>query len=192
MIRSKIVTINGPLGHGKTWLRNRLEDHYKNHSMKRVVAVSFQDPLRRAAMNLVGLNPDTFSYDDFKKTVFHGKTGRELMILLSEEFAKPFYGEQFFVAVMSDAIRKTSLPSNALFVADSNGFEIELDWLRAQPDFDVLSVAIEPAGMKIRRGMPWQADDSRYNLAHKCEVVAENSTLALEKTLGALQRRNWV
>ena len=79
-----------------------------------------------------------------------------------------------------------------VFIADSNGFENELDYFRVQEDVNLLACSIEPLHLRDRRGLPWIEGDSRFNLAAKCTLVAEDSTEMLGKLGAALNRRGWV
>lgn len=187
----KLVTINGPLGVGKSWTADRVTELLKGRPVA-VHRVSFQDPLRKAAMALLGVNPELVSYDDFKKTEYLGKSGRRWMIDMSEEFAKS-HDEEFFSKIMHQTMRFTHRPygKKHIFIADSNGFESELAYFRVQLDIDLLACSIEPPG-SAERGEPWIPGDSRYNLAHKCTLVHEDSTTMAHAILNALERRGWV
>lgn len=189
----RFVAINGPLGVGKSWVANHLESRIAASSRIRIFRVSFQDVLRKAAMNLLGVpNAD---YDVFKKTDYYGKTGRQWMIDLSESFVKP-HRETFFSEVLHDSMRDLMLTvpmgTKNLFIADSWGFESEINYFRAQLDVDTLTCAIEPPGLHERRGLPWVAGDSRYNLAAMASVIAHDSTSMLELLQRALDRRGWI
>lgn len=189
-MRMKLVTINGPLGVGKSWTADRVTELLRGRPVV-IHRVSFQDPLREAAMALLGVNPAHVSYDDFKRAEFMGASGRSWMIRLSEDFAKKFDPE-FFSKVMHQKMLLTPQPANKkhIFIADSNGFESELDYFRVQTDIDLLPCSIEPEG-SAPRGEPWIPGDSRFNLAHKCNLVHEDSTTMAHAILSALERRGW-
>lgn len=191
--KMNLVTINGPLGCGKTWTVDRISAMNQNVIFHRV---SWQDSLKKAAMALLGV-PIHFSYDLFKKTDYYGKTGRQWMIDLSEGFVKQ-HDPLFFSKVMHSTMQMEHA-NHALmthkkhvFIADSNGFENELDYFRVQEDVNLLACSIEPLHLRERRGLPWIDGDSRFNLAAKCTLVAEDSTEMLGKLNAALQRRNWI
>lgn len=188
--KMNLVTINGPLGVGKTWTVDRLAAMNPDVLFHRV---SWQNCLRKAAMALLGVHEIQVSYDVFKKTDYFGKTGRQWMIDMSEGFAKR-HDELFFSKVMHQTMRDTILVPRKkhVFIADSNGFENELAYFKVQEDVNVLACSIEPPDMKERRGLPWIDGDSRFNLAAKCSVVAPDSTEALVLITGALQRRGWI
>lgn len=189
----RFVAINGPLGVGKSWVASNLEKGVAASSRTRIFRVSFQDVLRKGAMNLLGVpNAD---YDVFKKTLYYGKTGRQWMIDLSESFMKP-HRETIFSEILHDQMRDHMLTvpmgTRNLFIADSWGFESEINYFRAQADVDTLTCAIEPPGMDTLRGKPWITGDSRYNLAHMASVVTPDSTKMLENLIRALHRRGWI
>ena len=144
-------------------------------------------------MTLLGVpNAD---YDEFKKTIYYGLTGRQWMIKCSEEFMKPI-DETIFSKIlyqhMEDIILISPIGTRTLFVADSWGFESEGMFFRTRQDVDVLACCIEPPGMEVRRGQPWVVDDSRYNLANQCSVIAPDSTSMLQQLIAALNRRGWI
>ena len=189
----KFVMINGPLGIGKSWVATNLEKHIAATSRTRIFRVSFQDALRKGVMNLLGVpNAD---YDAFKKADYYGLSGRQWMIKCSEEFMKTV-DETIFSKILHDHMRDLMLQvpigTRAIFVADSWGFESEGMYFRTQPDVDILTCCIEPPNMVERRGQTWIAEDSRYNLAHLCGVIATDSTTMLQQIVAALNRRGWI
>lgn len=189
----KFVAINGPLGVGKSWVAKHLEQELAVTSRTRIIRVSFQDCLRKGVMALLDV-PD-WNYDEFKKTEFYGKTGRQWMIDASEDFMKnqdPYIFSKILHNRM--VLMRDEIPHDrrALFVADSWGFDSEMDYFRAQVDVDTLACSIEPPNMVDRRGMPWIEGDSRFNLAHKSNVVASDSTNMLKQLKAALDRRGWI
>lgn len=188
----RFVAINGPRGVGKSWVADHLEQRIAATTRVRIHRVSFQDVLRKGAMNLLGVpNAD---YDSFKRSTYFGKTGRQWMISLSEDFMKIQAEEQVFSMIlhetMNDIMLSVPIGYKNLFIADSWGFESEINYFRVQPEVDVLACSIEPPG-HAHRGEPWITGDSRYNLAHMASVVAEDSTSMLEKLERALDRRGW-
>lgn len=185
----KLVTLNGPLGVGKSWAADRVAQLLPDLMIFRV---SFQDPLRKAAMALLGVSESQVPYSVFKDTIYFGLTGREWMIQMSEDFAKQ-REPLFFSKVMHLTMRNQLQPvkRKAIFMADSNGFESELDYFRVQPDIDLLACSIEPPD-SAPRGTPWIPGDSRFNLAHKCTLVREDSTQMAHAIVDALERRGWV
>lgn len=184
----KLVTLNGPLGIGKSWTANRVTELLP-HVM--VFRVSFQDSLRKAAMALVEVSEAQVPYSVFKDTDYYGLTGRQWMINMSENFAKK-HDPLFFSRVMHQTMRTQPQPMHkkAIFIADSNGFESEIDYFRVQTDIDLLACSIEPPD-SAPRGTPWIEGDSRFNLAHKCGLVREDSTQMAHAIIKSLENRGW-
>ncbi|QIG67823.1 hypothetical protein EVB53_021 [Rhizobium phage RHph_Y60] len=184
----RLITFNGPMQCGKSWVVRNLKERFSDVTF---VPVSFQDTLAKATQILLGV--EHVPYEEFKKTVYHGRTGRQHMIDVATE--KRRHDEVFFSRVLADrmrhydALRGTAGNKKRLYVADSNGFPDELEFMRAQVDIDLLACSIEPADT-VARGENYPGD-SRFNLAHMCSVVATNSTLMLEAVSAALLRRGW-
>lgn len=189
----KFVAINGPLGIGKSWVAINLEKELATSRRMTIQRVSFQDVLREGTMSLLGV--PKADYDIFKKTQYYGKSGRQWMIDLSENFMKN-HDPYIFSKILHDRMRDIQLITRAthhnLFIADSWGFDSEMGYFRAQADVDTLACCIEPPGMSYLRGQPWTADDSRFNLAHKSSIVATDSTNMLKQLKAALDRRGWI
>jgi len=198
-MKIRIVTFNGPMKCGKSWVCDRLPERFPNTRFERV---SFQDALARGTLALLGLSPaiyGTDAYAEFKETQYYGRTGREWMIFFSEsaKVGNPTIDmadehPNIWTDVMLDSIRRQHFThrSGTVYLADSNGFGDELDYLRGREDVDVLACSIEPPDSPVRGST--YPNDSRFNLAHKCAVVAEDSNLLLDRVSAALQRRNWV
>ena len=196
----RFITMNGPLGVGKSWVGDQLEKYLKtNHPNTRLIRASFQDVLAAGVQRLLGA--EHMDYAEFKLTEFYGLTGRQWLIRTSEEMMKPV-DPMIFSKILYDRMkleteqRKNVLAhgqiKSLLFYADSNGFEDELMFFRSRDDLDLLACSIEPADFTDRRGQPWIDGDSRYNLAHLANVVAPTSTIMLENLIKALDRRNWI
>lgn len=187
-MRMKLVTINGPLGIGKTWTVKRVSELVPHVVF---VRISWQDPLILATQSLLGVTG--MDYDKFKVADFHGLTGRQWMIKMSEDFAKIHGGLTFFSKVMHERMLKTpQVPhKKSIFIADSNGFDHEIDYFKTRADIDLLPCSIEPPDLKDRRGQTWIDTDSRFNLAHKCAIVTEDSTTMAHSIVAALERRGW-
>jgi len=193
-MKIRLIAINGPWGSGKTWLSNQIigpdgDPFFRGTPRK---AVNSSDCLRKAAIALVGA-PDSMPPEVFKSSMFLGLSGRNWMIDLSEKFAKN-YDQDFFSRVayermLSEAAIRTS--HQIIFTNDSVSFDNEMMYFRARSDIDMIGVSIEPPG-SAPRGERWQENDSRYNLAHRCEVVAQDSSTAHKKTIEAMQRRGWI
>lgn len=173
----RLVTLNGPIGCGKSWVVKNLR--------VRTIPMSFQDTLAKSTQVMLGV--EWMDYATFKTTLFNGKTGREWMIIVATECRR--HDEYFFARVLHDRMKHQTHSTERIFIADSNGFENELDYMRSQADVDLLACSIEPPNAPPR-GAQYMGD-SRFNLAHKCTVVSPNSTLMLDALNAALIRRAW-
>lgn len=195
----RFITMNGPLCVGKSWVGDQLEKYLKvNHPSTRLIRADFKDVLAAGVQRLLGV--EHMDYAKFKLTEFYGLTGRQWLIRASEEMMKPV-DPMIFSKILYDkmkvefGIRKNTIAhsrQSLLFYADSNGFEDELMFFRGREDLDLLACSIEPEDFIDRRGQPWIDGDSRYNLAHLCNVVAPTSTIMFENLIKALDRRNWI
>lgn len=185
----KLITLNGPLGSGKSWVADRIPGLVRNFSIQRV---SFQDPLMHGIPAL--MCRDYLPYVDFKKEMIHGQTGRQWMIDVATKMRE--FDPTIFSKLLYDSMlhlyENNRHPQQILFVADSNGFEDELDFFKSRIDVDLLTCSIEPPEYQDRRGELYQPDDSRSNLAHKCTIVQEDSDQMLVAIKTALMRRGWV
>ncbi len=181
----KLMTINGPLGSGKTWVAKQLAIQNPDTAF---VFVSFQYPLRAGTMAMLGLDPDTADYDEFKVTNYFDKTGREWMIFYAT------HAREFDPMIWSRVLHSTmkQVVGIPVFVADSNGFEDELDYFYGQGDVNLYATSIEPPGYENRRGQVYMEGDSRFNLAHRCHTVERDSTQLLASATFGLRARNWI
>lgn len=126
-----VVGFNGPPRSGKDTMARMLAEHMDSQGVKLPVReVGLSMPLRRIAYSMVGWEgrhlegPD---YEDFKVTHFSafGKTGRELMIDVSEKFLKPSYGQAIMAKLLIQGLG--NLPGVVL-VRDT-GFKVEAETL---------------------------------------------------------------
>jgi hypothetical protein len=178
----KLITINGPLGSGKSWTADRIQDLYPYPVTKRL---GFQDKLAEIVRLMFDVPADV-KYDEFKKTEFFGITGRQWMINVSEN-AKALYAPVW----VDIAVAKMRESIGHIYIVDSQGFEAELHHLEGLPGIDLLSISIEPPGT-VPRGEKYQADDSRFNCAHLTQFVAQNSDGAVRILQNEMLNRNWI
>jgi hypothetical protein len=179
----RLITFNGPMQCGKSWVVKNLVRRFPDVNF---IPVSFQDTLAKATQTLLGV--EHVPYEEFKKTQYYGRTGRQHMIDVATE--KRRHDPYFFSRVMADRMRAHPIIARKkLFVADSNGFPDELEFMRVQMDIDLLTCSIEPPDAP-ERGCQYPGD-SRFNLAHMCTIIAKDSTLMLDAVSSAIMRRNW-
>lgn len=187
---AKLITINGPLGVGKTWVSLRLQEYFGIQGIQ-FVDVSFQKPLESLAREMVDA-PKDMPYDLFKKTLFFGVSGRDWMINISEN-AKTLYAP-IWVHKSFNKISKAANQERTIFLADSQGFPIELAFLDEKADrkeLELMTISIEPPDKTHLRGKLWQENDSRFNLAHMTQYVAPDSNEAYWLLKNKIQERGW-
>ena len=179
----RLITLNGPMQCGKSWVVKNIVRQFPDVNF---IPVSFQDTLGKATQILLGV--EHVPYEEFKKTEYYGRTGRQHMIDVATE--KRRHDPYFFSRVMADRMRGHPIVARKkLFVADSNGFSDELEFMRVQVDIDLLPCSIEPSDAPLR-GEQYPGD-SRFNLAHMCNVITKDSTLMLDALSAAIIRRGW-
>jgi hypothetical protein len=166
------ITINGPLGVGKTWTVNQLKAYFGLAGVG-FTDVNFQEPIKLLSYQLLDI-PADFPYDLMKITKYHGFTGREWIIHISERM-KDKVPTIWVDKALARIDRISSLPldqdaiKNRVFVADSQGFEVEMTAIqtwRTAGGHTWIPIGIEPPELRHRRGAKWQDDDSRFNLCH--------------------------
>ena len=190
MQKFRIITLNGPLQCGKSWTTKQLAAAFKLAGIQPIL-LDFKDPLIDAVYALLGL-PKSTDYESFKVTEYSGVSGRQWLIAMSEILAKPYGGQSFFAESLVRRIRNTpNASAPRVVIAESNGFPIELAYLRAQEDIDLLAITIEPPDSPPP-GELWTVGDSRFNLAHMANIVGRDSNEAKSKALHALQNRGWL
>lgn len=187
--KARLILINGPAGHGKTWLFSRLKEQFSAQSLL-TEHVQFKGPLIKSTAILLGINPEhaQFDYDKFKTTEYFGLTGRQWMIRIATTMRD--HDDDIFVKQAIDSILARKAGSPKMFVCDDLGFENELNLPLTHLDIECLIVSINPLG-NVEPGEKYH-NDSRYNLCHKANVKAYDSTTALQLTLNALIRRGWI
>jgi hypothetical protein len=134
-----IVGFNGPPRSGKDTMAAMLADHMDQQGCTIPVRlVHLSSPLRHIAYSMVNwpcsADGDGFegeNYAEFKSTrfeLFGGRTGRQLMIDVSESFLKPVYGPDVMAWILMNSLRNFS----GLALVTDTGFQIEADYIAAQ------------------------------------------------------------
>lgn len=122
-----IVGFNGPPNSGKDTAAEMLANHLDSKSDLPVRLVSLSQPLRELAYTMVGFvgSYEDEDYAKFKNTYFpsFGKTGRGLMIDISESFLKTTYGETVMVKLL---IERNKIFHGVLLIRDC-GFQLEVN-----------------------------------------------------------------
>lgn len=158
----KIILLNGPPRAGK----DTLGEMYKNKEYFTKVE-KFAGPIKAAATAIYcGGNRGLFdSYDtpalkDTPQPIFMGKTCREVQIAISENFLKPYHGQDIFGRLMVERLKLVD-PITVVVITDS-GFMEEAESLVKQFGVDkVFLVRLH------RDGYDFSNDSRNYiNLDH--------------------------
>lgn len=192
---ARLITINGPLGVGKTWTVNKLKEYFGVQGVT-FIDVNMQEPIKQLAYQLLDL-PSSYSYDQMKMTRFMGFTGREWIIKISESMKdlRPTIWVDKSLNKITDDGYLTG--RNDIYIIDSQGFEVEMnpisEWGRLEVN-EVIQIGIEPPDKRHLRGQKWQADDSRYNLCHllPSSNVVTDSNEAYWLLKNKIQSMGWV
>lgn len=124
-----VVVFNGPPYCGKDTLARMLADHMESQGVNSPVKEeSLSLPLRHVAYAMVGETYNDASYAAFKETPFAefgNRTGRQLMIDVSESFLKQVYGEKI-MAQMLVARNSDWLDTDGVLLIRDGGFQIEI------------------------------------------------------------------
>lgn len=92
-----IVGMNGPPRAGKDTIAKMLALHVESKHDTPVLIMPLSMPMRLMAFAAIGQTYSIEKYEEYKDmnwSVFDGKTMRQFMIALSEDFMKPKYGQQ--------------------------------------------------------------------------------------------------
>ena len=125
-----IVGFNGPPRSGKDTMARMLAEHMDSQGVTLPVKeVSLSTPLRRIAYQMAGFEGalEGPEYERFKEVWFStfDRTGRELMIDVSEKFLKSCYGQQ----VMADLLWQELGGFPGVVLIRDTGFQVELESL---------------------------------------------------------------
>lgn len=130
-----VIGFNGPPQCGKdTLARFFVEEMEKRHPMIPIREVSLSTPLRKVAYAMVGLtydpaHPFNTDYEEFKRTHFpqFDRTGRELMIDVSERFLKLCYGQPVMAQMLLADIPEWMFDTPCMILIRDSGFQCEVD-----------------------------------------------------------------
>lgn len=127
-----VVVFNGPPYCGKDTLARMLADYMESHGVTAAAKEeSLSLPLRHVAYAMVGETYHEASYAAFKETPFAefgNRTGRQLMIDVSESFLKQVYGEKI-MAKMLLSRNSAWLDTGGVLLIRDGGFQIEINAL---------------------------------------------------------------
>ena len=97
---------------------------------------AMKDPMFEVFCSTVGLKMNDFlslyetpGWKDSPQEITNGKTPRELMIHISENFVKPFFGEDYYGKALAQHIQRweEEFNENCAWVIPDGGFQGELD-----------------------------------------------------------------
>jgi len=123
-----ILGFNGPPQCGKDSLAAMVVEHMEIQGCDIPIKVDYLSlPLRQIAYQMVGYTGDLFGddYESFKVMQFgqfEARTGRELMIDVSERFLKPTYG----IDVMAKMLLQRNHNFDGLLLVPDSGFMCEV------------------------------------------------------------------
>jgi hypothetical protein len=179
-----IICFNGPPRAGKDTLANLVAQQIEQRSDAPVRMASLSQPLRTIAFSMVGLTYDESQYEDFKTRYFErlDRTGRQLLIDVSESFLKPTYGE----TIMADLLIQTfrGYPSNTVVLVRDSGFQLEVNPLIREVGVEnVMVVQLHRTGCDF-------SNDSREWVFHptnqNMQIMNNGSLYHLEMEAGRL------
>lgn len=167
-----VVGFNGPPRSGKdtmaSMVANRVEHTLdpKSRASFPVLVRPLSTPLRRIAYAATGeFDRDLFGheYEAFKETEFPDfgyKTGRRLMIDVSESYLKELYGQTILPKIWLNQIRK-EVTGRCLILVPDCGFQSEVDFLAKSLGNRNLYIA-----RMYRQGCSFE-NDSRERVIHR-------------------------
>lgn len=156
------VCFNGPPGSGKDTAAEMLAEHLDSRTDLSVRQESLSFPLRSIAYAMIEFNGPRTSeaYELFKATsfaAFGGRTGRQLMIDVSESFLKPLYSQQ----IMSEMLIERNREIDGILLIRDSGFQHEVNLLmRAYGHSNVYVVRVSREGCDF-------SNDSREWVKHR-------------------------
>lgn len=126
-----IVGFNGPPRSGKDTLAKMLAQHMVDQGIRIPVhTIPLSRPLREIAYAMsghsglyTGLAYEAFKTQDYPQ--FGGKTGRQLMIDVSESFLKPMYGQDVMAKLLLESI-PSEFNSRCIVLVPDSGFQCEV------------------------------------------------------------------
>lgn len=176
-----IFVLNAPAQTGKDTIAN----HFVDDSS--ILKAAFKDPMYEIFMATTGLNRKEFhdlyetpGWKDTPQEITNGKTPRELMIHISENFIKPFYGKDYFgkwVGEYIQRVERDAIGEEVVWVIPDSGFQHEYDALKAIHGDRLILISLEREGRRDFGG------DSR-NWVFDWELCEEHGAIHFDTTDG--------
>lgn len=155
---SKVIILNGPIGCGK----DTVGEAFANREGFELTC--FKEPMFRIAATTLGLDYHEFEemyrdreWKESPNEKLNGHTVRELMIQISEEYIKPFLGQDYFGQQAAEFIRRRPWQDRFLFA--DGGFSNEINVL-AEAGHEVILVHM------YRDGCTFTNDSRSYVLTN--------------------------
>jgi hypothetical protein len=179
----KLILFSGPPRCGKDTAAEYLEIKFDAYCFK------FSAPIKAAIRAAFDLYPDEIAYAESIKSeptaLFHGHSYRATQISFSEDWAKPFFGQDIFGQLAAKHLRNviTEDPSRILFCCSDSGFQVE-----AWPVIDifgpenVLLVRVE------REGTSFEGDSRSYIDLPGINTISLKNNDTLEEYYQAIDR----
>jgi DnaJ-class molecular chaperone len=123
------IALNGPPGCGKDTAAEMLQHHAQRWGYG-VNLEKLANPIRQMAYAMVGGGEDR-QYDDFKLRTHapFQRTGRQLMIDISESFMKEQYGKSIFAELLLQRCSRKA--AGVIHIVSDAGFQQEVSYLAA-------------------------------------------------------------
>lgn len=189
-----VILFNGPPQSGKDTLAQMLADHLYHVSGARVVQDSLSMPLRKIAYQMVGESYGVTAsppYEEFKNMYFEEfqRTGRQLMIDVSEKFLKTNYGE----SVMARMLCTSHIDGDGILLIRDSGFQLEIDPIvKAFGPENVYLVQVHRHGCDFSNdSREWVTLDGRMCMIHNNGDFLSLETSARRLHLRMVNQLGW-
>lgn len=184
---AEIILLNGPPRSGKSEAARLLGKVFN----KKKIVVShekFAAPLDIIANAILGMPANVFLH--YRETLkdaelpsqyageWRGYSMRQLLIMISEDWVKPLFGEDHFGRVAAKLINQKS---DIVYIFSDSGFQIEYNRLKAE-----LGGAVEMDIIQMHRAGKGFANDSRQWVT---DAEGGHSMLTNNSTLEVLEAR---
>ena len=174
----RAIFFNGPPRSGKDTAAEATAKYLDDVFDGAVFHLKFSALLKRKVHEFLGL-PSNALFEETKGTrlpEFYGSTPREAYISISEDFAKPRFGEdiwcRLFWAEAERLIRAATLTTTGpIFLVISDlGFQVEIEYFLKR-----LATSQIAIGRLIRQGTSFDGDSRRYVFSNRGGLVWEKS-----------------
>ncbi|MGL5015024.1 MAG: hypothetical protein ACRC6V_12150 [Bacteroidales bacterium] len=185
---SKIYILNAPPQTGKDTIADLVIAECGVHTC------SFKYPMYNLFIHTTGMsaseffdNYDTPGWKDSSQEFLNGRKPRELMIHISEEYVKPFFGEDYYGKWVADYIKFAEFEAEKEFtwILPDGGFQPEFDAMKKAFGDRVVLISLEREGHRDFTG------DSRSYI-YDWEKYPENGSVHFDTTEGNYNVINFI